>query len=152
MRRARFKPIHGKTYKIGEVAAMLGLETYVLRFWEGEFPQLTPIRAPSGQRRYTDDHVALLRTIQQLLHSEGMTIEGARRRLAAGAHGPAGSETPPPPADAGDGPDARPRSCEGETADRLQALLDAAVSELTAMRELLTRNASPPHDGASSKE
>lgn len=69
-------------YKIGEVAEILNLKTHVLRFWETEFPQLDPLRTESGQRLYTNGHIALLRKIQQLLHEQGMTIEGAKRMLA----------------------------------------------------------------------
>ena len=72
---------HGKTYRIGEVAEILKLKSYVLRFWESEFPQLVPLRTEKGQRLYTAEHVALLRHIQTLLHNNGMTIEGARRIL-----------------------------------------------------------------------
>ena len=70
-----------RTYRIGEVAEMLQLKTHVLRFWETEFPQLAPLRTESGQRLYAEEHVALLRRIRQLLHEQGMTIEGARRIL-----------------------------------------------------------------------
>ena len=72
---------HGKTYRIGEVAEILKLKSYVVRFWESEFPQLVPLRTEKGQRLYTAEHVALLRHIQTLLHKNGMTIEGARRIL-----------------------------------------------------------------------
>lgn len=71
-----------KTYKIGQVADILGLKPFVLRYWETEFPMLEPIRTPKGQRLYTDDHLELLRVIQRLMHQEGMTLEGARRKLA----------------------------------------------------------------------
>ena len=71
----------GKTYRIGEVADMLNLKSYVLRFWESEFPQLVPLRTEKGQRLYSEEHVALLRHIQTLLHAKGMTIDGARRIL-----------------------------------------------------------------------
>ncbi|MCL2124167.1 MAG: MerR family transcriptional regulator [Desulfovibrionaceae bacterium] len=71
----------GKTYRIGEVAEILKLKSYVLRFWESEFPQLVPLRTEKGQRLYTEGHVALLRRIQILLHEKGMTIDGARRAL-----------------------------------------------------------------------
>lgn len=72
-----------KTYKIGEAAVLLELKTYVLRFWETEFPQLVPLRTDKGQRLYTEDSLALLRRIKSLLHEQGMTIEGARRVLDA---------------------------------------------------------------------
>ena len=70
-----------KTYRIGEAAEILKLKSYVLRFWESEFPQLVPLRTEKGQRLYTEEHVALLRRIQELLHEQGMTIDGARRIL-----------------------------------------------------------------------
>lgn len=74
-----------KTYRIGEVAVMLNLKPHVLRFWETEFPQIDPLRTDRGQRLYTESHVSLLRRIQQLLHEQGMTIEGARRVLEGSA-------------------------------------------------------------------
>ena len=73
------------TYRIGEVAELLDLKTHVLRFWETEFPQLAPLRTGKGQRLYTEENVALLRRIRQLMHEQGMTIEGARRVLAGSA-------------------------------------------------------------------
>ena len=75
----------GATYKIGQAADMVGVKTYVLRFWEGEFEELEPIRTPSGQRLYADEHIALLRRIRKLLHEDGLTIEGARKQLAMNA-------------------------------------------------------------------
>ncbi len=70
-----------KIYKIGQAAKLVGLKSYVLRFWEGEFEQLEPIRTPSGQRLYNEEHVKLIARIKELLHDEGLTIEGARKRL-----------------------------------------------------------------------
>lgn len=74
-------------YRIGEVASMLDLETYVIRFWETEFPHLAPLRTPKGQRLYTQKHIENLLTVKALLHEHGMTIEGARRLLAENKHG-----------------------------------------------------------------
>ncbi len=71
----------GKTYKIGQAANLLEVETYVLRFWENEFSQLSPIRTSKGQRLYTEDHLALIRRIKHLLYDQGLTIEGAKRKL-----------------------------------------------------------------------
>jgi len=71
-----------KTYKIGEIASLTGLKPFVLRFWETEFPQLTPVRTKKGQRAYTEAHLALVNTIKTLLYEEKLTIDGARRRLA----------------------------------------------------------------------
>jgi DNA-binding transcriptional MerR regulator len=71
-----------QTYKIGEAAAMLNLKSYVLRFWESEFPQLNPLRTESGQRLYSGKDIALLRRICNLLHDRGLTIEGAKKVLS----------------------------------------------------------------------
>jgi DNA-binding transcriptional MerR regulator len=70
------------TYKIGEAAALLNLKTYVLRFWETEFPEFVPLRTEKGQRLYTEAHLALLERIRYLLHERGLTIGGARKALA----------------------------------------------------------------------
>lgn len=69
-------------FRIGEVAELLGVETYVLRYWESEFPQLRPVRAPSRQRLYRRADVETLVYIKGLLHEQGYTIAGAKRRLA----------------------------------------------------------------------
>lgn len=91
-----------KIYRIGEAAALLELKDYVLRFWETEFSQLVPVRTEKGQRLYSEENIALLRRIKYLLHEQGMTIEGARRVLAAppraaGQAQAAGVENLPPP-------------------------------------------------------
>lgn len=70
-----------KTYKIGEAAALLNLKTYVLRFWETEFPEIVPLRTEKGQRIYAEEHIALLERIRYLLHDRGLTIGGARKAL-----------------------------------------------------------------------
>ena len=71
----------GKTYRIGQAAEALGLKPYVLRYWESEFPQIKPLRTDKGQRLYTEENLEIIRNIQALLHDEGLTIEGARKRL-----------------------------------------------------------------------
>ncbi len=68
-------------YKIGQVAKMLGIKEYVLRFWEKEFPQLNPKRTRSGQRLYTKDDIKLIKKIMYLLYEEKLSIEGAKKRL-----------------------------------------------------------------------
>lgn len=70
-----------KRYRIGYVAKTLGVQPYVLRFWEEEFPQAAPARTPKGQRYYTEEHLRMFKRIQHLLYVEKMTIKGARQRL-----------------------------------------------------------------------
>jgi DNA-binding transcriptional MerR regulator len=68
-------------YKIGQVAKIIGVEPYVLRFWEREFAQIKTIRTKGGQRLYPAATVEILKKIKHLLYEEGLTIEGARKRL-----------------------------------------------------------------------
>ncbi|PIE56831.1 MAG: MerR family transcriptional regulator [Desulfobulbus propionicus] len=70
-------------FRIGEVSALIGVDTHVLRYWETEFPRVKPRRARSGQRLYQRQDVELLLRIKQLLHEEGYTISGARKLLSA---------------------------------------------------------------------
>ena len=74
-----------RTYKIGEAAQLLKLKTHVLRFWETEFSQLSPLRTDKGQRLYSEGDLALLKSIRHLLHERGLTIEGARKVLQSNA-------------------------------------------------------------------
>ncbi len=82
-------------YKIGEVCKIVGVEAYVLRFWEKEFGALSPPKSKSGQRTYRPKDIELLLEIRKLLYDEGFTIAGARKHLGmAGAAGvPASSGT-----------------------------------------------------------
>lgn len=74
--------IPDKTYfKIGEVAKLLDLQPYVLRYWETEFDALKPEKTKSGQRAYRRVDIELLVLIKTLLYDEMYTIAGARRQL-----------------------------------------------------------------------
>jgi DNA-binding transcriptional MerR regulator len=84
-------------FKIGEVARLTGLQPYVLRYWETEFPHIRPRKGKGGQRVYRREDVLAIIEVQRMLHAEGYTIAGARRKLrqtrrspqarAAGAEG-----------------------------------------------------------------
>jgi DNA-binding transcriptional MerR regulator len=72
-------------FRIGEVSEIVGVEPYVLRFWETEFPSLTPKKTGSGHRLYRRKDVELLFEIKHLLYTERYTIEGARQHLSGEA-------------------------------------------------------------------
>ena len=72
-------------FRIGEASRIIGVEPYVLRYWESEFPQLRPQRADSKQRTYQKKDLETLLKIKSLLYEEKMTIEGAKRRLKKGS-------------------------------------------------------------------
>jgi DNA-binding transcriptional MerR regulator len=67
--------------KIGEAARALGVEPYVLRFWETQFPFLRPKHSRSRHRFYGPGELDTLRLIKRLLHTEGYTIAGARKHI-----------------------------------------------------------------------
>lgn len=68
-------------FKIGEVADMLGIKQYVLRYWESEFDILKPKKAPNNQRYYTKKDVENAYLIRKLLHRDRFSIEGARSAM-----------------------------------------------------------------------
>src|SRR5207247_4108190 len=69
-------------FKIGEVCEIVGVEAYVLRFWETEFPFLAPQKSKSGHRVYKRKDVDLVLKVKELLYDRGFTIAGARRQLS----------------------------------------------------------------------
>lgn len=75
-------------FRIGDVAKICGVEPYVLRFWETQFPNLKPNKGGTGQRLYRKRDVELVLRIKRLLYSEGYTIAGARQAFAAEAKEP----------------------------------------------------------------
>jgi DNA-binding transcriptional MerR regulator len=68
-------------FRIGEVADILGLKTYVIRYWEGEFPFLAPEKGASGQRVYQRAQIEMLVLVKHLLYVERYSIEGAKKRI-----------------------------------------------------------------------
>lgn len=68
-------------FRIGDVSEVAGIEPYVLRFWESEFPNLAPKKGSNGQREYRRKDVEMVLEIKRLLYDEGYTIAGARKAL-----------------------------------------------------------------------
>src|SRR5262252_2430409 len=82
------KPVTGEVvipdklyFRIGEVSRLCGLPSYVLRFWETEFPQLKPSKGSTGQRMYRRLDVENVLRVKKLLYDQGFTIAGARQQL-----------------------------------------------------------------------
>lgn len=111
-------------FKIGDVAELCGLETYVLRFWETQFPQLKPNKSGTGQRLYRRREVELVLEIKRLVHDEGYTLAGARQVLdATHRRGPSGLPL-------GEGEAARP--------EQVAAAIRNARAELREIASLLS--------------
>jgi DNA-binding transcriptional MerR regulator len=79
-------------YRIGEACKQLDIQPYVLRYWETEFPVLSPRKSKAGQRVYSEEELGLIQRIKQLLYEEGYTIAGAKKKLDAELAG----DVPPP--------------------------------------------------------
>ncbi|HOK07375.1 MAG TPA: MerR family transcriptional regulator [Syntrophales bacterium] len=69
-------------YRIGEVSRILGVEPYVVRYWESEFREVRPLRTSSSQRLYRRKDLEALLLIKELLYRDCFTIRGAKRELA----------------------------------------------------------------------
>lgn len=119
-----------KLYKIGEVCKLADLQPYVLRYWETEFPQLSPNKSGGGQRLYTKSEVDVILRIKELLYREGFTIAGAKKKLDVELSEPV-PPAPPPPAAVAAAPPSPPQ------ADVVKALANVQkeLREILAMLE-----------------
>jgi DNA-binding transcriptional MerR regulator len=137
-RNEQSSPIPDKLYfRIGEVAKLCGVEAYVLRFWETEFPQLKPNKSGTGQRLYRKRDVEFALRIKRLLYSEGYTIAGARQVFAAEIREPQKRVQPELPLKRAVG------------ADRIEARLKKLRAEV---REILGILSAPPLPATASRQ
>jgi DNA-binding transcriptional MerR regulator len=110
-------------FRIGEVSRLAGVKPYVVRFWESEFPGLSPKKSGTGHRLFRRKEVELILEIKHLLYDNRFTIEGARMALQA-----KGLAEPPAPLSKAD---------QGRLFDPEKALLDDIRSELSTILEIL---------------
>ena len=68
-------------YSIGEVCDLFGIKPHVLRYWETQFPALSPPKNRAGNRVYRQKDLELIALIQHLVRDERYTLEGARARI-----------------------------------------------------------------------
>jgi len=120
--------------KIGEAARALGVEAYVLRFWETQFPFLRPRHASSSHRIYQRKDLELLRLVKRLLHVEGYTIAGAKKHIReVGLERLCGASLPDEAPPAGPEP---PPAPDPRRAD-LQNTLESIRNDLRSLHKLL---------------
>ena len=78
-------PIPGKRYfTIGEVSELCGVKAHVLRYWEQEFDELSPVKRRGNRRYYQRQDVLTIRQIRSLLYDQGYTIGGAKQKIVNG--------------------------------------------------------------------
>ncbi len=136
---AELPPIPAKRYfTIGEVSELCLVKPHVLRYWEQEFTQLSPVKRRGNRRYYQHHEVLLVRRIRELLYGEGFTIIGARGRLDEDANGnsPATRRRVLKPgiASATQAADAAQSTAAAHTA-QASAALRAALLEIAALLE-----------------
>src|SRR3954462_1422879 len=85
-------------FKIGEVCELVGVQAHVLRYWETEFPMLSPQKNRSGQRSYRRRDVEIALRIKELLYDELFTIAGAKKKLQTEVRGANGLKAVQPEA------------------------------------------------------
>ncbi len=130
-------------FKIGDVARICALETYVLRFWESQFPQLKPNKSGTGQRLYRRRDVELVLEIKRLVHAEGYTLSGARQALDLSSRRPAPMESSQAPAQ---NRSSRLAPVPADSAKRRDAVAATIGHARAELRELAALLASPaPH-------
>lgn len=66
-------------FRIGEVAKLIGVKPYVLRYWETEFSEISPVKSKTKQRLYKRQDVELILRIRDLLYNRKFTIQGAKK-------------------------------------------------------------------------
>tara|TARA_B100001559_G_C16387432_1_gene569537 strand:- start:226 stop:585 length:360 start_codon:yes stop_codon:yes gene_type:complete len=69
-------------FTIGEVSKLCDVKSHVLRYWEDEFPMLSPVKRRGNRRYYQRQDVLMIRHIRSLLYEQGYTIQGARKKLS----------------------------------------------------------------------
>jgi DNA-binding transcriptional MerR regulator len=131
-------------FKIGDVARLCGVETYVLRFWESQFPQLKPNKSGTGQRLYRRRDVEMALEIKRLVHAEGYTLAGARAALGQEQrrHG----SRPDSRLDTREGPQANlpPAAGQSKRLNAVAAVIGHAQAELREIAGLLGAPVQPP--------
>ncbi|MBC7174572.1 MAG: MerR family transcriptional regulator [Polyangiaceae bacterium] len=81
------RPLPDKLFfKIGEVAELVGVKPHVLRYWETEFSALRPKKTRGAHRHYSRRDVELAMLLRRLLHDEGFTVPGAKKKLRELGH------------------------------------------------------------------
>ncbi len=112
---------------ISEVSEELDVPQHVLRFWEGKFSQVRPLKRGGGRRYYRPEDIDLLRRIRDLLYSEGYTIKGVQRLLREGrgknGEGDGAAAVAAPAAEA----------APADAASEIKAVID----ELSELRDML---------------
>jgi DNA-binding transcriptional MerR regulator len=129
-------------FKIGDVARICEVETYVLRFWESQFPQLKPNKSGTGQRLYRRRDVEVALEIRNLVHGQGFTLSGARQVLEQANRRRPESQRVQQPDSARDSQSRLPLA-DSDSTQRLDAVASVVGHARAELREIAALLASP---------
>ena len=118
------KMLERSVYKPSEVCAIAGLQPYVLRSWEAEFPNLGIVQGESRSRLYRREDLDRVLRVKELVFVEGLTLGAARRKLL---------KESPAPEDAG----SRAETLDELLGQEIQGRLDGIKKGLHAILDLL---------------
>ena len=126
-------------FKIGEVAELAGVKPHVLRYWGSEFGSFRPVKSKTNQRLYKRKDIEFVLQLKDLLHNQGFTISGARKKMRELAR-------------AGNKVEAAPQADRDEVSENQMALplvsgfdsnlLDEIRNDLQSLRDSLKKD--PP--------
>ena len=150
-------------FKIGEVCELVDVQAHVLRYWETEFPMLSPKKNKSGQRTYRRRDVEIALRVKDLLYEELYTIAGAKKRLQSemrgGSKAAAANEASTAVGETGSLFEGMEESASGEGAsglelsDERKEALKSLTSQLLELREMMkTNQAAESEKGLSSNK
>ncbi len=128
-------------FRIGEVCDLIKVQPHVLRYWETEFPMLTPQKNRAGQRVYRRKDVEMVLRIRDLLYEEKFTIAGAKKKLlddsrASSVRARLGEQLPLEASEASSVDDPVSQSADQSTSPQTRRVLRIIKSDL---EDLLTR-------------
>ena len=119
----------GALRTIGEVGDALGIKAHVLRYWEGQFPMLQPLKRSGGRRYYRPEDVALVKEIDRLVNREGYTLRGAKAALRTFRGQSAAVDAPADPA-ADRAPVAASKQANADTIAKLLTIRDRLAAAI----------------------
>lgn len=122
---------------ISEVSDELDVPQHVLRFWESKFSQIRPMKRGGGRRYYRPEDISLLRTVRDLLYTEGYTIRGVQKLFREGGLKTLARKVERPAAAGLPAKHGIKESGGGGLTSQQRQALEAAVRELAALRDIL---------------
>ena len=122
---------------ISEVADDLDVQQHVLRFWETKFSQIRPLKRGGGRRYYRPEDVALLKTIHNLLYTEGYTIKGVQKLLKEQGKGKLVQNNKPTAQPAAKAPQQQAQAASTLLIPRHRAALEETLRDLQDLRQMV---------------